>query len=108
MADKVAAQAKKGDQIVVTVSAMSGETNRLIGLAKDMSEKPHPFWKFLNKAQKKEVLTVKGSDGQLSQSRIISDEITKALNSDRPEVVNMAVEAMTERINRPKAGNGKD
>ena len=42
VADKVASHVKNGDQIVVTVSAMSGETNRLIGLANEMSEKPHP------------------------------------------------------------------
>lgn len=42
VADKVAARAKQGDQIVVAVSAMSGETNRLIELANEMSNKPHP------------------------------------------------------------------
>lgn len=42
VADKVCAHIKKGDQIVVTVSAMSGETNRLISLADEMSEQPHP------------------------------------------------------------------
>jgi len=42
VADKVAALAKKGDQVIVTVSAMSGETNRLIALAHEMSKKPHP------------------------------------------------------------------
>ena len=41
VADKVAKLAKSGDQVVVTVSAMSGETNRLIGLAKEMSQEPH-------------------------------------------------------------------
>ena len=41
VADKVAARAKKGDKIVVAVSAMSGETNRLIALANEMSEQPH-------------------------------------------------------------------
>jgi len=41
VADKVAAQAKTGDKIVVAVSAMSGETNRLIELAQTMSLKPH-------------------------------------------------------------------
>jgi len=42
VADKVAARAKSGDQVVVAVSAMSGETNRLIALANEMSERPHP------------------------------------------------------------------
>jgi len=41
VADKVAACTKKGEQIVVAVSAMSGETNRLITLANEMSAKPH-------------------------------------------------------------------
>ncbi len=41
VADKVAARAKAGDQVVVTVSAMSGETNRLIALANEMSDQPH-------------------------------------------------------------------
>ena len=42
VADKVCAHVKQGDQIVVAVSAMSGETNRLIALADDMSQQPHP------------------------------------------------------------------
>jgi aspartate kinase len=42
VADKVAARAKSGDKIVVAVSAMSGETNRLMALANEMSSKPHP------------------------------------------------------------------
>ncbi len=41
VADKVAARAKAGDKVVVAVSAMSGETNRLIALANDISDKPH-------------------------------------------------------------------
>ena len=41
VADKVSALAKSGDQIVVAVSAMSGETNRLLALANEMSDKPH-------------------------------------------------------------------
>ncbi len=42
VADKVCARVRKGEQIVVAVSAMSGETNRLISLAEEMSEQPHP------------------------------------------------------------------
>jgi len=42
VADKVCAHIQKGDRIVVAVSAMSGETNRLIALAEEMSELPHP------------------------------------------------------------------
>ncbi|MES0327251.1 MAG: aspartate kinase, partial [Gammaproteobacteria bacterium] len=41
VADKVSALAKSGDQVVVAVSAMSGETNRLIALANDISATPH-------------------------------------------------------------------
>ncbi|NOQ90954.1 MAG: aspartate kinase [Gammaproteobacteria bacterium] len=41
VADKVAARAKNGDQVVVAVSAMSGETNKLIALANEMSDKKH-------------------------------------------------------------------
>ena len=42
VADKVCARVKQGDKMVVTVSAMSGETNRLLTLANEMSAKPHP------------------------------------------------------------------
>lgn len=42
VADKVARFRKDGHDIVVAVSAMSGETNRLIGLAQDIQEKPDP------------------------------------------------------------------
>ncbi|AKH21927.1 aspartate kinase [Sedimenticola thiotaurini] len=40
VAEKVAAARERGDQLVVVVSAMSGETNRLIGLAKEIEEHP--------------------------------------------------------------------
>ncbi|MGK0440298.1 MAG: aspartate kinase [Pseudohongiellaceae bacterium] len=42
VADKVAAFRAKGHDIVVAVSAMSGETNRLIGLANAIQEQPTP------------------------------------------------------------------
>ncbi|UXD88649.1 aspartate kinase [Thalassolituus hydrocarboniclasticus] len=42
VADKVKSFHDAGHQIVVAVSAMSGETNRLIGLAKGISENPTP------------------------------------------------------------------
>lgn len=42
VADKVCGHVNRGEQIVVAVSAMSGETNRLISLAEEMSEQPHP------------------------------------------------------------------
>lgn len=42
VARKVAAARANGDQIVVVVSAMSGETNRLVGLAGAISERPIP------------------------------------------------------------------
>jgi aspartate kinase len=40
VAEKVKAAHDAGNQIVVVVSAMSGETNRLIGLAKEMQAQP--------------------------------------------------------------------
>jgi len=42
VADKVKRFIEKGDDVVVVVSAMSGETNRLIGLTKDIMEEPTP------------------------------------------------------------------
>ena len=42
VAQKVAAARAHGDQVVVVVSAMSGETNRLVGLASAISERPVP------------------------------------------------------------------
>jgi aspartate kinase len=41
VAEKVKQAHDLGDQIVVVVSAMSGETNRLIGLAKDIQKQPN-------------------------------------------------------------------
>lgn len=40
VAEKVKAAHDNGDQLVVVVSAMSGETNRLLGLAGDIQKKP--------------------------------------------------------------------
>ncbi len=42
VADKVARFRKEGHDVVVVVSAMSGETNRLIGLANSIMEDPTP------------------------------------------------------------------
>jgi aspartate kinase len=42
VAEKVARFRDQGHDIVVVVSAMSGETNRLIGLAKEIQEQPTP------------------------------------------------------------------
>ena len=42
VARKVAAARERGDQVVVVVSAMSGETNRLVGLADAISKAPTP------------------------------------------------------------------
>jgi aspartate kinase len=42
VADKVARFRSDGDSVVVVVSAMSGETNRLIELAHDVQERPTP------------------------------------------------------------------
>lgn len=42
LAEKLIGWRKRGDQIVVVVSAMSGETDRLIGLAKAINPRPEP------------------------------------------------------------------
>ena len=42
VAEKVCRFRKEGHDVVVVVSAMSGETNRLIGLANDIMEEPTP------------------------------------------------------------------
>ncbi|MFO1324522.1 MAG: aspartate kinase [Burkholderiales bacterium] len=42
VARRVAHFRKQGHQLVVVVSAMSGETNRLLGLAKEISKEPDP------------------------------------------------------------------
>ena len=42
VADKVAKFRQQGHGVVVVVSAMSGETNRLIGLAHEVHERPTP------------------------------------------------------------------
>ena len=42
VAEKVIATKKQGNQVVVVVSAMSGETNRLIGLAEQVQETKTP------------------------------------------------------------------
>lgn len=42
VADKVAKAAKEYDELVVVVSAMSGETNRLTKMASDLSSSPEP------------------------------------------------------------------
>lgn len=42
VAEKVMGWRARGHQVVVVVSAMSGETDRLIGLAKAITPRPHP------------------------------------------------------------------
>ena len=42
VAEKVAKFASQGHKIVVVVSAMSGETNKLINLAEEMMSSPDP------------------------------------------------------------------
>ena len=42
VAQRVKRHRDQGDDVVVVVSAMSGETNRLIGLAKEISDTPSP------------------------------------------------------------------
>lgn len=40
VADRVAAERKAGNDMIIVVSAMSGETNRLVGLASEISDRP--------------------------------------------------------------------
>ena len=42
VAERVARHHSNGDQLIVVVSAMSGETNRLLGLARDLTPNPSP------------------------------------------------------------------
>ena len=42
VADRVAARAADDTQLVVVVSAMQGETDRLLGLAQGITERPDP------------------------------------------------------------------
>ncbi len=42
VADKLQQSRKNGDDVIVVVSAMSGETNRLVGLAQAIQEQPTP------------------------------------------------------------------
>lgn len=42
IADKIVATKRRGDDVVVVVSAMSGETNRLVALAKEISRQSSP------------------------------------------------------------------
>ena len=42
VADRVLGFRERGDDVVVVVSAMSGETNRLLGLAQQIQERPDP------------------------------------------------------------------
>ncbi len=42
VADRIAKNHATGDQLIVVVSAMSGETNRLLGLAGDLTPSPSP------------------------------------------------------------------
>lgn len=42
VAERVLRQRKRGDQVVVVLSAMSGQTDRLLGLAADMQDMPDP------------------------------------------------------------------
>ena len=42
VAEKVRIRRERGDQVVVVVSAMSGETDRLVALAKEIQARPNP------------------------------------------------------------------
>ncbi len=42
VAERVARHHSDGDQLIIVVSAMSGETNRLLGMARDLTSNPSP------------------------------------------------------------------
>ena len=42
VAERVSRHYSDGDQLIIVVSAMSGETNRLLGLARDLTSNPSP------------------------------------------------------------------
>ncbi len=42
VAERIATYRSRGDDVIVVVSAMSGETNRLVGLAKEINAQPEP------------------------------------------------------------------
>ena len=42
VAERVARHYSDGDQLIIVVSAMSGETNRLLGLARELTTNPSP------------------------------------------------------------------
>ena len=42
VAERVSRRHSDGDQLIIVVSAMSGETNRLLGLARDLTSNPSP------------------------------------------------------------------
>ncbi|MGH7863542.1 MAG: aspartate kinase, partial [Candidatus Binataceae bacterium] len=42
VAERVACARERGDRVVVVVSAMAGETDRLFGLARELSDSPNP------------------------------------------------------------------
>jgi aspartate kinase len=90
VAEKIAKFRGQGHDVVVVVSAMSGETNRLIGLANDISDRPTPremdvlvstgeqvTTALLSMALNKRGVSAKSYNG--SQVRILTDDAhTKA------------------------------
>ena len=91
VAEKVAGFRANGDSVVVVVSAMSGETNRLIALAHEVQDRPVPremdvlvstgeqvTTALLSMALNKRGVKAKSYNG--SQVRILTDDAhTKAL-----------------------------
>lgn len=105
VADRVSACHRDGHDLVVVVSAMSGETNRLIGLARDIQDQPDPreldvllstgeqvTIALLSMALKKRGVEAKSYTG--SQVRVLTDS---AFNKARIQSID--VDRMQEDLN---------
>ena len=60
VARRVATTCKAGNQVIVTVSAMAGETNRLIALGREVSPNPQPPESMRDRAREIDVLLATG------------------------------------------------
>ena len=79
VAKRVAKWVRAGHQIVVVPSAMSGETNRLLGLAKELSDSPSP----------RELDMIASTGEQVSATPSAEDQratIAQELRTPRPRI----------------------
>jgi len=60
VAQRVAESCKAGNRVIVTVSAMAGETNRLVALGREVSPKPPPPESVRDQARETDVLLATG------------------------------------------------